>query len=79
MVIDEMGCIDKDDGEARYDWARYYVSAAAGYGMPCIWWDNGAIHTNGENFGLIDRRALAVYEESESVYQGLMDGLSGEE
>ncbi len=79
VVIDEMGCIDKDDGEARYDWARYYVSAAAGYGMPCIWWDNGAVHTNGENFGLIDRRALAVYEESESVYQGLMDGLSGEE
>lgn len=79
VVIDEMGCIDKDDADTRYDWARYYLSAAAGYGIPCIWWDNGAIHTDGENFGLIDRRTLAVYEDSRSVYQGLMDGLNGKE
>ncbi len=75
VVIDEMGCIDKDNAQARYDWARYYVSAAAAYGIPCIWWDNGALHTTGENFGLIDRRASAVYDECESVYQGMMDGL----
>ena len=75
IVIDEMGCIDKDNGQARYDWAKYYVSAAAGYGIPCIWWDNGALHTDGENFGLVDRKALAVYAESESAWQGLMDGL----
>lgn len=75
VVIDEMGCIDKDNAQARYDWARYYVSAAAAYGIPCVWWDNGALHTTGENFGLIDRKNLAVYDESASVCQGLMDGL----
>ena len=77
IIIDEMGCIDKDNGQARYEWARYYVSAAAAYGIPCIWWDNGALNTSGENFGLIDRRALTLYEESQSAYQGLMDGLDG--
>ncbi len=75
VVIDEMGCIDKDNAQARYEWAKYYVSEAAAYGIPCVWWDNGALHTTGENFGLIDRRALTVYEESESALQGMMDGL----
>ena len=77
VVIDEMGCIDKDDGQARYDWAQYYTSAAAAYGIPCIWWDNGALHTSGENFGLVDRRSLEVYDESLSAYEGLMDGVAG--
>lgn len=75
VVIDEMGCIDKDNAQARYEWARYYVSEAAACGIPCIWWDNGALHTTGENFGLVDRKTLAVYDECESVWRGLMDGL----
>ncbi len=75
VVIDEMGCIDKDNGDTRYAWAKYYVSAAAEYGIPCLWWDNGALHTTGENFGLIDRKTLDVYEQSRQAYQGLMDGL----
>ena len=75
VIIDEMGCIDKQNGEARYEWAKYYVSAAAEYGIPCVWWDNGALGTTGENFGLIDRKTLDVYQASREAYQGLMDGL----
>ena len=76
VIIDEMGCLDKENPDARYAWAKAYVSAAAEYAIPCVWWDNGAIHSSGENFGLIDRRKLEVYEESLSAYQGLMDGLN---
>lgn len=79
VIIDEMGCLDKDNPEARYAWAKAYVSAAAEYGMPCIWWDNGEMNGSGENFGLIDRRKLEVFEDSLSAYQGLMDGLTTEE
>lgn len=75
VIIDEMGCIDKDNPDARYAWAQAYISAAADCGIPCIWWDNGEINGSGENFGLIDRRKLEVYEDSLSAYQGLMDGL----
>lgn len=79
VIIDEMGCINKDNPEARYAWAKAYVSTAAEYGMPCVWWDNGGIRGAGENFGLIDRRNLEVYAESLTAYQGLMDGLKEEE
>ena len=75
VIIDEMGCVNKNNPEARYAWAKAYVSAAAEYGMPCVWWDNGQLNGSGENFGLIDRRNLSVYEASSSVLQGLMDGL----
>lgn len=78
VIIDEMGCIDKDNPDARYAWAKAYISAAAEYGIPCIWWDNGEVNGSGENFGLIDRRKLEVYEDSLSAYQGLMDGLKTE-
>lgn len=79
VIIDEMGCLDKDNPEARYAWAKAYVSAAAEYGMPCIWWDNGQMNGTGENFGLINRRTLEVYEDSLTAWQGLMDGLTAEE
>lgn len=78
VIIDEMGCIDKDNPEDRYAWAKAYVAAAAEFGMPCVWWDNGALKTSGENFGLIDRRNLDVHPDSMTAYQGLMDGLKGE-
>lgn len=78
VVMGEMGCLNKNNPEDRYAWAKFYVSCAQEYGIPCIWWDNGQINGSGENFGLIDRRELSVYEQSERVYRGLMDGLLSE-
>lgn len=75
VVIGEMGCLNRDNPEDRYAWAKCFVSNAQEYGIPCIWWDNGQINGSGENFGLINRRTLSVYEQSERAYQGLMDGL----
>lgn len=78
VVIDEMGALNKNNDEARYEWAKSYVSAAAKYGIPCIWWDNGQINSDGENFGIINRRKLELFPESERVMQGLLDGLNAE-
>lgn len=74
VIIDEMGMIYKDNPDDRYEWSKTYVSIAKKYGMVCCWWDNGAI-SSGEKFGLLNRRKLEVYEETQTVLQGLMDGL----
>ncbi len=78
VVFDEMGCLDKSNPEDRYAWCKTFISAAKAYGIPCLWWDNGAIASSGENFGLINRRQLTIYDQSATVLQGLMDGLEVE-
>lgn len=75
VIIDEMGIIDKKNPEDRKAWATAYVAAAKEYGMVCCWWDNGEMNGTGENFGILDRRNLEVYPDSQSVYEGLMAGL----
>lgn len=79
VVIDEMGCMNKDNPDDRYAWCKAYISAAKEYGIPCIWWDNGAISGSGENFAIINRRKCTVFAQSELAYQGLMDGLAATE
>lgn len=79
VIIDEMGCLNKENDEARYEWAKYYVSTAKKYGMVCVWWDNGVTSTTTEGFGILNRRKLTVFDESVRVLQGLMEGLETEE
>ena len=63
VIIGEFGSVNKldtesetgDNLECRIAHAQYYVSKAKEYGVPCVWWDNGAFIGNGENFGLMDR------------------------
>lgn len=72
VVIDEMGCTDKDNPEARYEWAKGFMELADSLRLPCIVWDNGALHSNGDNFGLIDRIFFKIRPESQCIYDGLM-------
>lgn len=58
VIIGEFGAMNKDNEEERVQWASYYVGKAREYGIPCIWWDNGAFEGDGEKFGLINRREL---------------------
>ena len=55
VIIGEFGAMNKSNEEERVEWAEYYISTAKAHGVPCIWWDNGAFDSDGENFGLIDR------------------------
>lgn len=72
VVIDEMGCTDKDNADARYEWAKGFRALADSFGLPCVVWDNGYLHSDGDNFGLIDRVNLKIFPESACVYNGLM-------
>ena len=59
VVMDEFGCLNKDNLQARVDHAAYYTAAAAACGIPVCWWDNGAFSGDGENFGLLRRQDVS--------------------
>ena len=73
-----MGCVYKENDEVRYQWAKNYIALAKEHGMVCCWWDNGSLTVGSEGFGLINRYKCTVYEKSQLVYQGLMEGLTAE-
>lgn len=56
VIIGEFGAMNKEGNEEeRAEWVKYYVHAAAGIGVPCVWWDNGLFEGEGELFGLFNR------------------------
>ena len=71
-VMDECGCLDKKNLDARVAWSAAYVAIATSRGVPVAWWDNGAFHGSGENFGLLFR-GTAKFNYPEIV-QALVKG-----
>ncbi|MBQ6175097.1 MAG: glycoside hydrolase family 5 protein [Clostridia bacterium] len=59
VVIGEFGAVDKNNLQARVDWAAVYVSTAAMWNIPVCLWDNHAFRSGGENFGFLNRRTCA--------------------
>lgn len=73
VIMDEFGTLNKSNTKERVETAKYYLSVAESYGVPCCWWDNG---TNcgpeqGEGFGLLDRKNL------EWFYPDIVKALTG--
>jgi len=55
-IMDECGCVDRNGNlQARVEWCAGYAAAARSRGVPIAWWDNGALHTTGENFAIFNR------------------------
>lgn len=79
VVIDEMGIINKNNPEARYEWAKYYVTKAKQNGMVCMVWDNGHTDPGHESYGLFDRRNLKIFDSSEPVHRGFMEAINAED
>jgi endoglucanase len=78
VVVGEYGAIDKssfDSGNTRYraDYVRTLTSTARKYGAATVYWDNGA--TGRYGFGLINRRTLAVTQQS--LIDAIMTGSGG--
>ena len=73
VIIGEFGAVDKDNSEARVDWAKYYMQKASVKGIPCIYWDNGAFTGDGELFGLLDRREYIW--KNQDIVDALMEGI----
>lgn len=62
-VITEYGVADSGNDGSREGWTDYLLELAAGDGIPCVWWDNGAgKHGDPQNtFALINRDTLEWY------------------
>lgn len=58
VIVGEYGARNKENLADRVEWAKYYVESAEKNDVPRIWWDNGLFTSEGENFGLINRRTL---------------------
>lgn len=67
VIIGEFGSVNKFNEQDRIACAKYYLSTAKRYGVPCIWWDNGVFVGNGENFGLMRRDAPAAWDSPQFV------------
>ncbi|MCH5349936.1 MAG: cellulase family glycosylhydrolase [Oscillospiraceae bacterium] len=61
VVMGEFGTTNKSNTKVRAEIAKYYVSTAASYGVPCCWWDNGLTTTTGEGFAIFNRKTLKWY------------------
>lgn len=75
VVIGEMGCTNKGNDEARYEWGKYFVSKAKENKMPCVVWDNQHDDFGSECYALFDRYNLEVFPSCKEYYEGIMAGL----
>ncbi len=71
VIMDEFGVTDKGNTSERIKAVKYYLSVAEKYGVPCVWWDNGATGTGAEKFGLLNRNKLDWY--SSEIVKAIMD------
>lgn len=75
VVIGEMGCTNKSNDEARYEWGKYFVSKARENNMPCVVWDNQHDDIGEECYALFNRTALEVFPDCQRYYEGILAGL----
>ncbi|WP_349667556.1 glycoside hydrolase family 5 protein [Lacrimispora sp.] len=73
VILGEFGAMNKNNLKQRADWAYYYVKSARAKGIPCIWWDNGAVSGEGELFGLLDRNNCSFYYPD--IVNAMMKGI----
>lgn len=70
VIIGEFGVMNKFNDADRIECVKYYLSVAKQYGVPCVWWDNGAFVGSGENFGLLQR-----FQPYEWRFQSIVDAM----
>jgi endoglucanase len=60
VIMGEFGTLNKSNTSDRAAIAKYYLSVANKYGIPCCWWDNGiTTEAQGtEGFALLNRSTL---------------------
>ena len=71
VIFGEFGAMNKNNVDARAEWAKYYVDYAHSKGIPCVWWDNGAVSGSGEKFGLLDRNTNIF------IFPAIVESLTG--
>ena len=64
VIVTEFGAVNKGNSEEIIKWAKDYLTVMNNYGVKCFWWDNNCYNTDGENFGLFNRRTLTWYDQA---------------
>ena len=72
VIIDEFGASNRNNEDIRAAWAKFYVSTADSYGIPCVLWDNNQFGAGSENLGLLNRNNLTIAYPK--LLAGLMEG-----
>jgi len=72
VIAGEFGAVNKNNENARAEWAEYYVSYGKSKKIPCILWDNGSFSGEGELFGFLNRGNNTL--PYPKVHEGLMRG-----
>lgn len=69
VIVTEFGAVNKTgagrDGSQNtqqiLSWLADYMEVMNGYGIKCIWWDNGIYDGQGEKFAIFDRSSCTWY------------------
>ena len=67
VIAGEFGAMNKENEDARAEWAEFYVNEAKKKGIPCFIWDDGG------NFKLFNRSSRTFYYPK--ILAGLMRGV----
>lgn len=63
VIITEFGAVNKEKPEEVIKWLEDYLETMNGYGIKCIWWDNGNYTYKGEKFAIFNRKKLTWYSQ----------------
>lgn len=64
VIVTEFGAVNKDNSEEVVKWIEDYLRIMRVRNMKCFWWDNNCYDTNGENFGIFNRRTLKFFDQN---------------
>ena len=63
VMITEFGAVNKNNTKDVIAWIEDYLGSMNTYGIKCFWWDNNIYDTDGEKFGIFNRRELSWYNQ----------------
>lgn len=75
VIITEFGSLNKKNNEDRIECVQYFLKMAKDNGVPCVWWDNGAIFGNGDNFGLMSRGEIPASWFFDDIVDAMMEAV----
>jgi len=56
VIMGEYAALNKNNEEARAEWAEFYTRYAGSRGVKCFWWDDGGQNVPPSGMGLLVRR-----------------------
>ena len=64
VIVTEFGAVNKNNSEEVIKWIEDFLRIMRVRNMKCFWWDNNCYDTNGENFGIFNRRTLEFFDQN---------------